>query len=182
MKRVHDNDAPDNRDRRTALKTLFLGGGSLSLSALPAQWIKPVVDTVLLPAHAQTSPDSGPALNGFTVSPLARSPGLLDLIVPKAYASLAFPPTGGVLCIQSNGGGWIASFDTGSEVATGSGDFNVCTSLSCGLAQLDINVTAANEDGSFDFVLAQFSSVCGSEVVSGTTNEPCSLGTCVESD
>jgi len=41
--------------RRNILKALTLGGGAVSLKALPEQWAKPVVDSVLLPVHAGTS-------------------------------------------------------------------------------------------------------------------------------
>lgn len=41
------------RERRSLLAGVVFG--SLSLTALPKKWTKPVVDSVLLPAHAQTS-------------------------------------------------------------------------------------------------------------------------------
>ena len=40
-------------DRRKLL--VGLTGGIAGISQIPAQWSKPIVDTVLLPAHAQTS-------------------------------------------------------------------------------------------------------------------------------
>lgn len=39
--------------RRRLLKTLILGGAVTAV--LPEKWIKPVVDTVIVPAHAQGS-------------------------------------------------------------------------------------------------------------------------------
>jgi len=43
--------------RRRALKTItFSSGAAASLKALPGNWSLPVVDSVILPAHAQTSP------------------------------------------------------------------------------------------------------------------------------
>ena len=45
------------RTRRKLVKTLVAGGGvAASVPMLPRQWKKPIVDTVLLPAHAQSSP------------------------------------------------------------------------------------------------------------------------------
>jgi hypothetical protein len=42
--------------RRSALKTLLVGGGIVTTSkGLPEAWTRPVVDAVMLPAHAQTS-------------------------------------------------------------------------------------------------------------------------------
>ncbi len=42
--------------RRKLLKSLTLGGGAITtMSQLPSTWSKPVVDSVILPAHAQTT-------------------------------------------------------------------------------------------------------------------------------
>lgn len=41
--------------RRRLLKTVAAGGGALGLGALPGKWAKPMVASVILPAHAQTS-------------------------------------------------------------------------------------------------------------------------------
>jgi hypothetical protein len=44
-------------DRRQVLKKILLGGGLAAGSAiLPDKWAKPVVDVIIAPAHAQTSP------------------------------------------------------------------------------------------------------------------------------
>ena len=48
---VDVNSTPINR--RIALKSFAFSGASLSL--LPSSWTKPMVNSVLLPAHAQTS-------------------------------------------------------------------------------------------------------------------------------
>lgn len=40
------------RERRKLLGLGLIGGG---MFALPVQWTKPIVDTMVLPAHAQTS-------------------------------------------------------------------------------------------------------------------------------
>jgi hypothetical protein len=46
-------------DRRQVLKKILLGGGLAAGSAiLPDKWAKPVVDVIVAPAHAQTSPTS----------------------------------------------------------------------------------------------------------------------------
>jgi len=47
---------PKDRGRRTALKKLLIGAGVLAgYQVLPKQWTKPLVEQVVLPAHAQTS-------------------------------------------------------------------------------------------------------------------------------
>ena len=56
---VDVNSTPINR--RIALKSFAFSGASLSL--LPSSWTKPVVNSVLLPAHAQTSVIECPVLS-----------------------------------------------------------------------------------------------------------------------
>jgi hypothetical protein len=44
------------QSRRKILKSIAAGGGAfIAGKSLPSTWIKPVVDSVVLPAHAQTS-------------------------------------------------------------------------------------------------------------------------------
>lgn len=46
-----------NRDRRKALKTILAGGGAVATSlSLPKQWTRPIVEAVIVPAHAAASP------------------------------------------------------------------------------------------------------------------------------
>lgn len=50
---------PDKKrhSRRSALKTIITGTGvATGLTALPGKWVKPMVDIVLVPAHAEISP------------------------------------------------------------------------------------------------------------------------------
>ena len=48
--------------RREALKTLAAATGAVALANLPNEWETPVIETGLLPAHAQVSPGPGPIL------------------------------------------------------------------------------------------------------------------------
>jgi len=45
-----------NVSRRRALKVLGLGGVVVATLALPSKWTRPVVETIVVPAHAQSSP------------------------------------------------------------------------------------------------------------------------------
>lgn len=60
----HENDAGfrvsgrerRNRARRSILRTLVVGGGAMTAArAIPEQWVRPVVEVVVLPGHAATS-------------------------------------------------------------------------------------------------------------------------------
>ncbi len=77
--------------RRELLRALTLGGGAVAVTQLPSNWSRPVVDRVLLPAHAVTS---GPVLSGtLQLSDSGNSQGgPLQLLVAEAVAGPS-PPT-----------------------------------------------------------------------------------------
>jgi len=86
-----------NAGRRKALKALAAGGGVAVLS----KWSKPVIESVVLPAHAQAT---GPFTGNFAGTLVARvlSRSWLDTLVPQAVAG---NPTcgadgGAPICIQ----------------------------------------------------------------------------------
>lgn len=63
---------PTNKTRRTALQRMALGGTAVSAKVFPQAWTRPVIDSVILPAHAQTTrepTDDGEPTNGavFTI-------------------------------------------------------------------------------------------------------------------
>ncbi|MGI9319265.1 MAG: hypothetical protein ACR2QW_18200 [bacterium] len=84
--------------RRRLLKSLTVGGAAtITAKSLPTEWKKPVVDSVLLPAHAQTSvifiPDfhGGMAMNrvnGVTdlSAPEQIFKSIIDSVIPEAQA------------------------------------------------------------------------------------------------
>jgi hypothetical protein len=77
-----DNASKPDGSRRRALRRLGAGGVAASAAAaLPAAWTRPVVESVMLPAHAQTSgiPDGDFGLQ------LAIT-RWIDWLVPKAHA------------------------------------------------------------------------------------------------
>ena len=50
------NNPPLSQTRRSALKQMLVGTGvAAGAAVLPDKWSKPMVDKVLVPAHAQTS-------------------------------------------------------------------------------------------------------------------------------
>lgn len=57
VKTLSDTESPTQPDRRKTLLKIALGGGLVSgFTAIPKRWAKPLVDKVLVPAHAATSP------------------------------------------------------------------------------------------------------------------------------
>jgi len=56
-----------NKARRRLLKGIVAGGGTIATGAsLPEHWARPVVEAVSLPAHAQTTGESGPSLDDLS--------------------------------------------------------------------------------------------------------------------
>jgi hypothetical protein len=59
-----------NNSRRKLLKTVTAGSGAVVAGKLlPESWSKPIVDSVLLPTHAQTTDGTGSAGDGSGVHP-----------------------------------------------------------------------------------------------------------------
>jgi hypothetical protein len=58
--------------RRKLLERVALGGAAISVTLLPSKWVKPVVETIVVPAHAQVS---GPSPSAPVPSP-SFTPGL----------------------------------------------------------------------------------------------------------
>jgi hypothetical protein len=64
------SDKKAENSRRKLLKTAVVGGGIIGASkAMPEKWSKPVVDSVLIPAHAATTGSGGGGGGGTTVGP-----------------------------------------------------------------------------------------------------------------
>lgn len=55
-----NSKAPVDKKRRGALKVAGTSAaGIVTAASLPSQWQKPILDSIVLPAHAQTSPGTG---------------------------------------------------------------------------------------------------------------------------
>ncbi|GJL82536.1 MAG: hypothetical protein DHS20C01_21700 [marine bacterium B5-7] len=51
---------PSATNRRKLIKALTIGGVAAGTAKLPEQWAKPVVESIVLPAHAQTTQPEAP--------------------------------------------------------------------------------------------------------------------------
>ena len=92
-----------NSGRRKLLKSVVAGGGAVTVAKmLPDQWARPVVDSVMLPSHAQTSMaaigaflSSGPiTMLSVPTQQLADqgfSEELLEFFTPAAHAGFEEP-------------------------------------------------------------------------------------------
>ncbi len=58
-KKQQATGAEHKESRRRALKSTLIGGAVISTSAAPDKWKKPILDSVMLPAHATTTDETG---------------------------------------------------------------------------------------------------------------------------
>ena len=129
---------PQNSPKRKTFKALLGAGAAVTL--LPGQWKKPVVDAVLLPAHAQTSTDPGnqpPVGQNFTVDALADSSLIITL------GSRVSDPDGDPLTINIVGSGVLSGGLTISS-ATVSGPLQISVSVSNGTGDIYIDYTVSD--------------------------------------
>ena len=114
---LHVNKTPDSATqgiRRKLLKSIFASGGMVATGEmLPDTWRKPVIHSLLLPAHAQTTVGAGPTATTFsqTITSGELCPVLgTSAPVPDPapflfdWDSGGFTPTGdGTLTVTANG-------------------------------------------------------------------------------
>lgn len=99
-KSTKSNKSTKLTNRRVVLKSAVVAGAAVTVKTLPKEWTAPVIESVMLPAHATTSVVAGavaltPGVFG-TTTPLAISPArnqrfgpqfaLLDQLIPAANA------------------------------------------------------------------------------------------------
>ena len=88
-----------SEDRRKAVRNILAGTGVVAGVASSPTWVKPAIDAIVLPAHAQTS---GPLVfpkvlvGGITAGPIVLDPtgrpkSILDMFVEPAYADIIEP-------------------------------------------------------------------------------------------
>jgi hypothetical protein len=93
---------PAQQSRRRLIKTLTgTGGLILGAKALPEQWTKPVVDAVLLPAHAQaTGPSLSISCTAFPGFPPEGTPIPVGTVVAVTFQLTPNPGAVGPVLIE----------------------------------------------------------------------------------
>jgi len=144
-------------DRRKVL--IGLSGGIVGATQLPKAWTKPVVDSVMLPAHAATTDDSGtlPPEVTTTLAPASLFSGLFELnpavnntpiedilsvIVPDAYAGSTV--VSGQMCIDTSG---APTFTTKVELVGDGGSWFYSGSGTIGGAAAPLQAHSCNPNG-----------------------------------
>ena len=156
--------------RRKLLKSIAAGSGAVIAGKnLPENWARPVVDSVMLPAHAQTSgirtfflfSSTGfitfnNELLGTTPEELiARSEqGPLNWFIENAEAQ----GSNNAICVTIEGDTYQADYQTGSNNYTGSGEVGDPPSSlnsTCPGDPIPVQLTVSNVVGSTANVLLQ---------------------------
>jgi hypothetical protein len=108
----HDNPITESRGeeqrpaRRKLLKSIAIGGGAAALGkTLPEQWSKPVVDSVLVPAHAQATQQPQRSLVALNLETTSIS----DFFMQTAHASIPLCELPRQFCVERNAG--VATFN-----------------------------------------------------------------------
>ena len=102
-------DKKSDDRRRKLLKTIAAGSGLIAAGkSLPDSWSRPVVDSIMLPAHAQTSgrifTGSGNVVIEGKSNSDTRFAALTDTLIPEAHAqAMVFPEYAGC-AIEVDGG------------------------------------------------------------------------------
>jgi len=150
-----DQDTRHGRARRRVLQSIAVGGAAVSVKSLPEQWAKPVLDTAMLPVHAQS-----------TCQAQSLSCGVINMVNNAGDANLDPDPP--VTCGGSSAVDRIADFGTlplppcgnspNLNVLTTTMSFVVTATVNppCAPVDLDTNLT-----GSDNFSLGSGSSQSG---------------------
>ena len=118
-----------NKSRRNLLKSLVAGGAAMSVKTMPESWTKPVVNAVILPAHAQSTPSvagSSPTWITPSGSLGADFTERLSSFAVNAVTGAGTRPVSYAVLSGSLPGGMSIDSSTGeiNGIATGVSDFS----------------------------------------------------------
>ena len=127
-----------SRSRRKALKTIAAGTAVAGSMALAGKWSKPVVDTIILPAHAQATN----AIEPTTTPTPTTTGGACSPIETACYTTILDMVTEYVISVTVAGN---VSPAQGGEAIT----IQINALQDGGTQRTDILNTSTNPDGSF---------------------------------
>ncbi len=183
--------------RRKALKKLLVGGGAAVAAshALPTKWTKPVVDSVILPAHAQTTvvptttvfmqnfrgqftagQQNNPIINSIDQPQEGLYATILDTVIPNAHAG-GFTQRPADMCIEVNGTSFTATLVVDTDIFTasgivGGGSVTMTDVDGCRSTPTDLSVNSASTAGA-DYTLSGLFNASGVlPVGSGCPTDP----------
>jgi len=140
---------PQNRSRRSALKKLAIGAGVLAgYQVLPKQWTKPLIEQVVLPAHAQTS--------GFSLTDPCESITLVSgnqsstTVIIKVQGSISPPIANVAINIAATVTGGTGETTTTSTTTDGNGNYSIemVVNGGPGITSVFVEITATGATGS----------------------------------
>ncbi|MEM7193897.1 MAG: hypothetical protein AAF402_03040 [Pseudomonadota bacterium] len=148
---LKDFDNPSGSAKRKLIRTIA-GSGGLAMGGLVASgWKKPVIESLVIPAHASTSPDTGggPGEGTNTTNPPGDSttnpPATTEPFCPVSFSVSGFAQEVRVALIV--GGQQLGSADQGS-----SGFYTITGSSTFDPGTYDIDLTAViGDSNSFNF-------------------------------
>jgi len=140
---------PKDKSRRSALKKLAIGAGVLAgYQVLPKQWTKPLIEQVVLPAHAQVSGVTllDPCENLTLVS---GNQGSANVII-KIQGSVS-PATANItINISATVTGGTGETTTNSTTTDASGNYSLVMTVhgGPGITSVSVEITSPNASGS----------------------------------
>jgi hypothetical protein len=168
--------------RRRLLKALAGTGAVAATGAVTSHWSRPLVESVLLPAHAATSVNGTFATtSALTLNITAND--VLDFFVPKAYADVTTACLDLCSTVENGVANCKAIVDVaglkyyfeGSGIVVGGGTVSLTNVHNCGsvTATISINSVGTTADGTFTFTY-----LSGSFAISPGTCSLVDPGTC----
>ncbi len=165
--------------RRKAVGTI-LAGSSVTAVMTAGSWSKPVIDAVMLPAHAQTSVASLVLGGNIDLTPVAsnvapKTNDILDFFIGSAHAQSNEPDLGGAcLTMTINGNTFVLNLDFVSEPRisiegtisgnsfSGSGDgVSISGSINLGSSPSKAAGRISNTSGAYNFAINSDDVDCG---------------------
>jgi len=150
------NTASQQDSRRQAMKKLLtVGGIAAGSQMISSEWTRPVVESVVLPAHAQTSTSaaSGTFTTGTVITALNRQRqdnNLLDMLIPSAHAD--DDDVGESICGTSNTNG----------VMNGPGAYQVMFNISG--SNVDVCVSSLGRNNRQDCTTEGSTTIAGNSI------------------